>query len=244
MPHARTTSFALAPGRKIGRRYVIESTLGSGSEGEVYQVRELGTGILRAAKLYFAHRDPRGQLAVRHAQKLNHLRHCPIVLQYHHSEIMIIARQPVVAMISELCPGRQLEQWVNAHRGKRLHPYQALCLFYELVRGLEAVHAAGEYHSDVHVQNILVQPRGVGFELKLIDFYDWGPPARFKQKQDIVDAVRVFYDCLGGRGHYAKQADELRWIIGGLKRTLILKRFATMTALRRHLEEFAWTKLG
>ena len=241
--NARLTSFGLAPGRKIGRRYVVESVLGAGSEGEVYQIRELNTDILRAAKLYFAHRDPRGELAVRHARKLNDLRHCPIVLQYHHSEVVRIGGQEVVAMISELCPGQQLEQWVACHRGRRLHPYEALHVFYELVRGLEAVHAAGEYHSDVHVQNILVQPRGVRFELKLIDFYDWGPPARYKQKQDIVDAVRVFYDCLGGRAAYARQATELRWIIGGLKRTLILKRFGTMASLRSHLESFAWSRL-
>ena len=240
---ARPTSFGLAPGRKIGPRYVVESTLGAGSEGEVYQIRELNTDILRAAKLYFAHRDPRGQLAVRHAQKLNRLRHCPIVLHYHHSEIVSIASQPVVAMVSELCPGEQLEQWVNAHRGRRLHPYQALHVFYELVRGLENVHAAGEYHSDVHVQNILIQPRGVRFELKLIDFYDWGPPARYKQKQDIVDSIRVFYDCLGGRAAYARQSPELRWIIAGLKRSLILKRFTTIAALRTHLESFPWARL-
>ena len=121
--------------------------------------------------------------------------------------------------------------------------FTALHLLYQLVRGLEAVHAVGEYHADVHSQNIMVQPRGVSFNLKLIDFYNWGERTRSKQNQDIVDAVRVFYEALGGQRLYASQSPEIRNICAGLQRTLILKRFPTMSSLRNHLESFEWETL-
>ncbi|MFW6059613.1 MAG: protein kinase domain-containing protein [Phycisphaeraceae bacterium] len=244
MAKHRIRSFNFQPGRKVGRRYVIEQLLGRGSEGEVYQIRDLDTDIPRAAKFYFPHRDPNRRLTIRHAQKLNALRNCPIVLQYHHSEVITSQRQPVVAMISELAEGERLQDWIDRHRGDRLHPHVALHVLYDLVRGLEEIHQVGEYHSDVHTENILIKPRGVHFDMKLIDFYDWGRPARYKQHQDIADTIRVFYDCLGGKPHYMRQPAELRHICAGLQRKRILQRFPTMTALRRHLEEFEWTTLS
>src|SRR5687768_9061796 len=118
----KLATFALAPGRKIGARYVVESLLGRGTEGEVYSVRELDTGVPRAAKLYFPHRDPDQLLSIRHAQKLDALRHCPIVLQYHHSEIVRIRQQRTVALISELAEGTPLQKWIEEHHGARLRP--------------------------------------------------------------------------------------------------------------------------
>lgn len=236
-------SFNLRPGRPLGPRYVVEARLGRGSEGEVYRVRETATDIRRAAKIYYPDRDPHQRLSVRHAQKLNTLRNCPVVLQYHHSEAVTIKRRKTVALISELYDGEPLERWVARHPGRRLKPYIALHVLYNLVRGLETVHALGEYHSDVHTANILIQPRGVRFEIKLIDFYDWGKPARYKQREDIAQSLRVFYDCLGGQKHYAKQPDEVRHICAGLRTTLIRKRFPTMTRLRQHLESFEWDTL-
>lgn len=240
----RIRSFNFAPGRKVGPRYVIERPLGRGSEGEVYQIRDLDTDIPRAAKFYFPHRDPNRRLTVRHAQKLNALRHCPIVLQYHHSEVIKAQRQTVVAMISELAEGERLEEWIQSHRGGRLHPYVALHVLYDLACGLEMIHQLGEYHADVHTENILIKPRGVRFDMKLIDFYDWGRPARYKQHQDIADTIRVFYDCLGGQRYYARQPESVRYICAGLQRKRIQQRFPTMTALRRHLESFEWRSLA
>lgn len=236
-------SFSLRAGRKIGRRYVVERMLGKGVEGEVYQIREIDTHIRRAAKLYFPHRNVKGKSSIRHAQKLNTLRHCPIVLQYHHSETITFQRQAVICLISDLCDGVPLEQWVARHRGKRLPPFRALHVLYHLARGLEAIHALGEYHSDVHSQNILIKPMGVQFEIKLIDFYDWGRPARYKQQQDILDSIGVLYECLGGQKHYGAQPPETRLICANMQRERILKRFPTMTALRTHLESFQWQTL-
>ena len=113
-------------------------------------------------------------------------------------------------------------------------------MLYNLVCGIEAVHALGEYHADVHTENILIQQRGVRYDLKLIDFYDWGRPTRAKQRQDILDTIQVFFDCLGGRDHTAKLPQELKYILAGPRQDVIFRRFPTMTRLRHHLENFAW----
>lgn len=236
----KISSFGLKPGRKLGRGYIVRSLIGRGIEGEVYEVLETDTGILRAAKIYFPHCDPSRQRSIRHARKLDALRRCPIVLQYHHSETLTIKGTKTIAMVSELCAGEPLGRWIERHRGKRLRPYIALHVLYNLVLGLQPIHRAGEYHGDVHTDNILIDPKGIGFTLRLVDFYDWGKPAKFKQRQDILDTIGVFYDCLGGKPHYAKQPPEAKYICGGMKHSLILKRFPNIGKLRQHLEEFKW----
>lgn len=236
-------SFKLRPGRKVGQRYVVEATLGGGTEGEVYQIRELATGIRRAAKLYFPQGRRSVKVATRHAQKLEALRHCPIVLQYHHTEIVRVGSEQVTVLISDLAEGEQLEKWIHRHPRKRIQPYLALHVLYHLTRGLECVHEAGHYHADVHSQNILIQPRGIGFDLKLIDFYEWGVTTRAKQRQDIRDTVAVLHECLGGADQYQRHPPELRYVLSGMRRQLILKRFPTMRTLRQHLESFNWRTL-
>lgn len=233
-------SFGLTPGRRLGHGYVVQNLIGRGIEGEVYAVLETGTDILRAAKIYFPHCDPKSQRSIRHARKLDALRRCPIVLQYHHSETLTLRGVKTVAMVSELCPGKPLADWIALHRSKRLQPYVALHVLYQLVLGLQPIHRAGEYHGDVHTGNIVVEPRGVGFDLKLVDFYDWGKPKRYKQQQDILDTIAVFHECLGGREHYAKLPPEMKHICAGMRHSLILKRFPNMGRLRQHLEDFSW----
>lgn len=50
-------SFALASGEILAGKYEVRMRLGRGWEGEVYQIRELATGIDRAAKLFFPRRN-------------------------------------------------------------------------------------------------------------------------------------------------------------------------------------------
>ncbi len=235
--------FELEAGRKLGAHYEVVRRLGGGTEGEVYQVREIDTGILRAAKLYFPHVDPKKRQGPWHARKLNRLRHCEIVLQYHHVQSVSIARRSILCLISDLSEGETLDRWVASQPGSRLTPFIALHVLYTLVRGLEKIHALRDYHSDVHTENILIQPVGVHFDVKLIDFYDWGRFARYKQQQDIIHTIRVFYDILGGKRFYSRLAPELKNIIAGLQHRAILRRFPTMSDLRLHLESFHWTHL-
>ena len=233
------TRFNLMPGRRIGTSYEVESHLGGGVEGEVYRVRDRNTGILRAAKLYDPKHDPRRLRSTQHAQKLEALRMCPIVLQYFHSETVLVRGETVHALISELCPGEPLQRWIDRHRGGRVSPFVALTVLHQLARGLEDVHNAGEYHADVHSENVLIDPRGIGFALKLIDFYPWGRPSRAKMREDILGAVGVFHDMLGGTRRPAKLPPEVTYVLAGRRTKRILERFPTMAALRHHLETFS-----
>jgi hypothetical protein len=243
MSRARIQSFNLKPGRKIGRSYEVEHRLGGGSEGEVYRIRERSTGILRAAKLFFPQDDPKGTMPARRAQKLEALRDCPIVMQYYHTEHVKIGQLWTTVMISAYSPGQPLQEWVDRHRGKRLRPFIALTILHRLALGLEDVHDRGEYHADVHTGNILISQVGVDFQLKLIDFYDWGRPSRAKQQNDILQAVRVLYDVIGGAKGYRQSPKDIREVCCGLRHDLILSRYPTMAALRYHLESFEPTIL-
>ncbi len=234
----RMKTFSLPKGRTIGSSYKVESHLGGGSEGEVYKICDQTTGIQRAAKIYFPHRDPKQQLTAQHARKLNQLRDCNLVLQYLHTQEVRIGTFRTMAMISELCEGEPLQRWIERHRGNRVRDFVALTILHRLVAGLEQIHAAGQYHSDVHTENILIEQSGVDFRLKLIDFYEWGKPSRPKMQQDILGAARVLYDMLGGRAHYQKALPEAKYICAGLRTQLILERFPTASSLRHYLETY------
>ena len=239
---ARVSAFDLPAGRRIGPQYEVVRPLGGGREGEVYQIQDRDTGIYRAAKLFYPHRDPKNRAAVWYARKLDKLRHCPIVLQYHHRQLVRVAGHNILCLISEFCEGAPLGSWANMHPGRRLHPYVALHAFHTLVAGIELIHAAGEYHADIHSQNILIAPQGMRFDLRLVDFYNWGQPTRQKQQQDILDAIFLLYEILGGRRYYANLPQQIRWICCGLKHGLILRRFPTIRELRLHLETFSWAR--
>jgi hypothetical protein len=98
----------------------------------------------------------------------------------------------------------------------------------------------GEYHGDLHTDNIIIKRKGVGFEVKLLDFYDWKTPKKAIIKDDVIDLVRIFYDALGGQKFYAKQPAVAKGIICGLKKNLILKKFRTAGQLREYLETMSW----
>jgi len=50
----------------------------------------------------------------------------------------------------------------------------------------------------------------------------------------------VFYEALGGQKHYARQPEEVKAIICGLKSSLILKKFKTAGQLRDYIEHMQW----
>src|ERR1700759_114545 len=97
--------FDFQPGRRIAGKYEIERALGSGWEGEVYAIVERATGIRRAAKFYYPDRDPMGKAAIAYARKLDALRHCPILMQYHHQETVTVRGRKVIVVVSELVEG-------------------------------------------------------------------------------------------------------------------------------------------
>lgn len=234
--------FSLRPGRLLARKYRVIALLGRGWEGEVYRVIELATGIERAAKLFYPLRDPRGRVSAWYARKLERLRRCPILIPYLTSETVTLRREQVRMLVSELVEGEVLPAFLDRQSGGRLPPFEGLVLLHRLAVGLESIHALSDYHGDLHAGNLMVRRRGVSFDLRLVDAYRWSGPRRESMRDDIVDAVHVLYETLGGRRQYARQPPEVKAVCLGLKRSLIVRRFPTAAHLRRYLETFEWPR--
>jgi serine/threonine protein kinase len=133
-----------------------------------------------------------------------------------------------------------LSAFLKEQPGKRLTPFEGLHLLHVLASGVERIHRTREYHGDIHDDNVIVNRHGLGFEVKLVDFYNWGAPSGDNIREDVYDLIRLFYDALGGRKHYAKHPRVVKDVCCGLKRTLIASKFRTAGRLRAHLENLSW----
>lgn len=233
-------SFNLAPGRILARKYEVISMLGAGWEGEVYLIREIATGIERTAKIFFPERNVRDKNVQFYAKKLHKLRQCPIVIQYSAQDHITVKGHHVTILISEYVEGELLSKFIARQPGKRLAPFQALHLLYALAVGMECVHNIGEYHGDLHTDNVILQRFGLGFDLKLVDLFHAGAPKASNIHDDTVDMIHIFHEALGGQKHYSKQPDTVKAICCGLKRSLILKKFRSASQLRNYLEVMTW----
>jgi len=234
------SSFDLPMGRVIAKKYEILSKLGGGWEGEVYKILETSTGIERAAKFFYPHRNENNRTSNFNAKKLHKLRLCPILIQYHTKEDFVFKRVPVTVLISEYVEGQLLSEFIKTFSGKRLTPYQALHLLHALTKGIECIHDMNEYHGDLHSDNIIVNKFGLNFDLKLVDLFSAKESKSESRKFDIVTLIQVFHESLGGAKHYAKHPDAIKYICCGLKSNLILKKFKTVGQLRRHIESMDW----
>jgi serine/threonine protein kinase len=232
--------FDLEPGLTLGPNYYIVEFLGGGWEGEVYKVEERKTGIMRAAKLFYPHRNVRQVALLRYARKLYKLRSCPIVIQYHHRGFGRVRSQQIDFLVSDLAEGEMLSTFLERQNKKRLPPFEALHLMHALAVGMEPIHFMGEYHGDIHTDNIMVQRKGLGFEVHLLDFFHLGRATRENIQWDIFDMINVLYEMIGGDDGYRKAGNDIKQIIRGRKRSLIRQRIKTAAQLRLALDNIDW----
>jgi serine/threonine protein kinase len=239
-PNHRITRFDFAPGTEIAGKYTILSQLGTGWEGEVYTLRERTTGILRAAKFFFPHRNRGHRTSRFYAKKLHKLRHCPILIQYHTHETIVFEGQPVDVLVSEYVEGELLSRFIARQRGHRLSAFQGLHLLHALAAGIEGIHYLHEYHGDLHDDNIILRRYGLSFDLKLVDMFHWGPASPENIHEDVFNLIRIFYDAIGGARYYPRHPPEVKAICCGLKRSLIIKKFRNAGQIRQYLETMQW----
>lgn len=235
------TTFDFPPGRVLAKKYEIIRQLGKGWEGEVYLVREHLTQIERAVKFFYPSRNPNNKTFTFYAKKLHKLRHCPILIQYLAQDTIQFRGNAITFLISDFVEGEALETFLMRQPGKRLPAFQALHLLHTLAKGIENIHHMGEYHGDLHTENIIVSRLGLGFEIKLIDLHDWKVPRRENIFDDVCSLIRIFYDTLGGQKYYSRQDPEIKAIICGLKRSLILRKFKTAGQLCEYIETIQWS---
>jgi len=234
------TSFDLTNGRILTKKYEVISKLGCGWEGEVYKILEVSTGIERAAKLFYPQRNIKDKTAKFYAKQLHKLRECPILIQYHTKETFIYKSTPITVLISEYVEGELLSNFIKKFPGKRLSAFQALHLLYSLTKGIEQIHNLNEYHGDLHSDNIIINKFGLEFQIKLVDLFSAAQSKRESKREDIIDSIKIFHECLGGAKHYSKQPDAVKQICCGLKTSLILQKFKNITQLRIYLENMSW----
>ncbi|MBD3169992.1 MAG: protein kinase [candidate division Zixibacteria bacterium] len=234
------SEYKLQPGKPLGSNYTIRGFLGSGWEGEVYKVRENKTGVVRAAKLFYKRRGSSKLSIMRYARKLHKLKSCNVIIQYHHRGEAPINGDTVEFLVSDYVDGEMLSSFVNRQRGRRLSSFEALHLFYALVKGVEQIHFRGEYHGDIHSDNIMVKRKGLEFDVSLVDFYDLGRPTREKIHNDVIDLVNILYEIIGGGKWYRKCGDDIKQIIRGRKHNLILEKFKNAGHLRLALDNLDW----
>lgn len=238
----RIHAFDFQPGRRIAGKYEVQSQIGKGWEGEVYRVVEMKTGIPRAAKVFYPQRNMNDKAVKFYATKLDKLRKCPIVIQYHLSETIRYRGTLLTCLISELVEGELLSKYIERQPGKRLHYFEALHMLHTLANGLEQIHRLREYHGDIHSDNILIQRRGIYFDVNLFDFFYWGKTNPSMIREDVIQLVGLLYELIGGQKHYRHQPPEIKTICKGLRRDLITRQFPSARHLREHLESFNWEK--
>ncbi len=236
----RITAFHFPPGEVLAGKYEVIDQLGRGWEGEVYLVRECATGIERAAKVWFPHRNKRNQAARFYAKKLHKLRHCPILIQYHTQETIEYSGQRVRFLVSEYVEGELLRKFITRQSGRRLTVFEALHVLHVLAAGIEQIHNVREYHGDLHDENVIVRRRGIAFDVKLVDMFHWGPASPENIHEDVINLVRIFYDAVGGPRRYARQPAMVKDLCCGLKRSLILRKYRNAGQLRQYLETLQW----
>jgi tRNA A-37 threonylcarbamoyl transferase component Bud32 len=161
-------------------------------------------------------------------------------MQYHHQEVATVKRNKVTVVISELVEGEKLSEFLAAQPGRRLSTFEALHVLFVLAKGIAPIHARGEYHGDIHDDNIMIRRQGIGFDIKLLDFFDLGRPTKAKIRKDVLNLVQVFHKTVGGKSRYARQPRVVKDIIRGLKDSQILQRFSTAGDIQRYLEALDW----
>jgi serine/threonine protein kinase len=236
----RIKQFAFEPGMVVADKYEIVGQIGRGWEGEVYLLRECSTGIERAAKFWYPHRNPANRTARFYARKLHKLRHCPILIQYHTQETILYEGFRVRFLVSEYVEGELLSGFLARQPGKRIPVFQALHLLHALAAGIEKIHNLREYHGDLHDDNVIVRRYGLSFDLKLVDMFHWGAASPENIHDDVCNLVRIFYDSIGGAKRYPRQPPEVKAICCGLKRSLILGKYRNAGQLRQYLETMQW----
>ena len=153
------TAVDLEIGSTVAQRYVVLTKLGSGGFGDVYRAFDLLTRDERALKTVWATTDRLGRQAehllqeFRVTDQVTEHRH---VIRVYDPAITEHRGQPLVLLPMQLADGGNLRQWMQAHRDPQQRRPEAIRLFLEACRGIEALHRRDLVHLDLKPENILL----------------------------------------------------------------------------------------
>lgn len=149
-PPSSPPPLALAPGRKLGDRYVIVRAIGSGGMGEVYLARDVTLEREVAIKRHRHGREV--ERLRREAIAMARLAHPNVVTVF---EVGEIDGGAYVAM--EYVPGATLRGYLAEKARPRR---EVLAMLRQVGEGLAAAHAAGIVHRDFKPENVLIGEDG------------------------------------------------------------------------------------
>jgi serine/threonine protein kinase len=152
----------LRVGEQVGGQYVVEAALGSGGMGQVWQVRQRGSGARLALKVLHITSTEAAARIEREGRLQGALRHPNIVPV---ERMLTIGGQP--ALLMERIAGPSLAALLREHS---LSVPQADALAAGLFAGIGAAHRAGIVHRDLKPANVLLDRRGDTIVPRITDF--------------------------------------------------------------------------
>ncbi|MFE5401567.1 serine/threonine-protein kinase [Streptomyces sp. NPDC056580] len=159
----------LAPGVVLCDRYRLESVLGRGVMGQVWQGRDLPLDRPVAVKTVAT--DLLAVEGSRDAALARFRRETRVAARLEHTNVATVfdasLEDDICCLVMELIEGTTLEYLFDQQEGGRFDVSSAAAVAAQLCAGLSAVHAADLVHRDLKTQNIMIRRDGI---VKILDF--------------------------------------------------------------------------
>ncbi|MEU9304592.1 serine/threonine-protein kinase [Streptomyces sp. NPDC048269] len=160
---------SLAPGMVLRDRYRLESVLGRGVMGQVWQGRDLP--LDRAVAVKTVATELLAVASSRDAALTRFGRETRAAARLDHANVATVFDASVTddtcCLVMELIDGTTLEYLFDQQEDGRFDVPSAAAVAAQLCAGLSAVHAADLVHRDLKTQNVMVRRDGV---VKILDF--------------------------------------------------------------------------
>jgi hypothetical protein len=204
--------------------YRIDSVIGAGGMGVVYEATQLSLHRTVALKVIAPHlaADPAfRERFSREAMLQAALDHPSVVTVYEAGE-----SEGSLFLAMRLIPGADLKRMLAE---APLHPSRALVLLEQIASALDAAHEAGLIHRDVKPQNVLVdaddraylsdfglikrhEERGSTGAGRHLGSLDYVPPEQIRGEppspaSDVYALAAVLYECLAGAVPFPRDAE-------------------------------------
>ncbi len=155
----------LAPGAVFARRYHVVAPLGSGGSGEVYQVRDVVSGLSLALKVLYPYPGQDDLERLRRELRLVRRIEHPGIVRIHD----IGEADGHLYTVSDLLIGETLRD--RLVRAGRLDVPEAFAILRGVLEALSMAHLRGVVHRDIKPANIFLVSTGEGGErVVLLDF--------------------------------------------------------------------------